>query len=300
MSVARRAWSMGWAVIGSLRRSLGGVGALRGKHRGGGGRRRRTGRYTPVDDGARGARGSVAFPRGPCAGRGSGGRGRRGPHGASRPSLSVTATRSPSATAASIQRPSPSSSASPRPGPTDVVRPHRHLRRRHARQRPHRARRQAYGHVFDAPGTVPYHDISGGWAGTVIVEAAPLTPSPSGSLPPTPPSGTLPPDFHPNPTPAPAASPSPSATPAAGAPTPSPSAMASPGRPGPAGTWGPSLSSPCWAALAAGSSRGTDAPRLIKRTAPASRQGPSEGAAVGGTPPAGRVQVPDLTGQLVM
>jgi hypothetical protein len=74
--------------------------------------------------------------------------------------------------------------------------------------------------VFEAPGTFAYHDTTGaGFRGTVVVEAAPVTPRPSGSLAPTPPAGTLPPDFSPFP----AASadggsePSPSPAPSSGA-----------------------------------------------------------------------------------
>jgi plastocyanin len=80
---------------------------------------------------------------------------------------------------------------------------------------------EAYGHVFDAPGTFRYADPSDpGFAGTIVVEAAPATSPPSGSLPPTPPPGTLPPDFSPNPVPSiePTAT-----TPAATAPSPAPS-----------------------------------------------------------------------------
>ena len=57
---------------------------------------------------------------------------------------------------------------------------------------------EAFGHVFEKPGTVEYYE--GGnprIRATIIVMAAPETEPPSGSQPPTPPPGTLPPDFSP-------------------------------------------------------------------------------------------------------
>jgi plastocyanin len=92
---------------------------------------------------------------------------------------------------------------------------------------------EAYGHVFDAPGTVAYHDTSpSGFKGTIVVNAALVTPVPSGSPEPTPPPGTLPPNFSPNPTPAPTASPEPSASPSDVVPTPSASAAGGSGSSG--------------------------------------------------------------------
>jgi plastocyanin len=61
---------------------------------------------------------------------------------------------------------------------------------------------EAFGHVFDTPGTFAYHDTgTSGFTGTIVVRAAPVTPRPGGSLPPTPPPGTLPPNFSPLPAP---------------------------------------------------------------------------------------------------
>jgi plastocyanin len=75
---------------------------------------------------------------------------------------------------------------------------------------------EAYGHVFDAPGTHTYHcdRHPDEMAGTIVVEAAPATSEPSGSEP-IPPAGTLPPNFSPFPStgtqpPSPSASPAPS------------------------------------------------------------------------------------------
>jgi plastocyanin len=55
----------------------------------------------------------------------------------------------------------------------------------------------AYANVFHVPGAFRYrceiHPTR--MTGTVIVEAAPKTPTPSGSSPPTPPPGTIPPSF---------------------------------------------------------------------------------------------------------
>jgi plastocyanin len=83
---------------------------------------------------------------------------------------------------------------------------------------------EAYGHVFDTPGTYRYHSANDPteMTGTIIVELPPASPAPSGEAPGTPPPGTLPPNFSPFPsvaaqTPAPASS-EPTATPAATAP----------------------------------------------------------------------------------
>lgn len=61
---------------------------------------------------------------------------------------------------------------------------------------------EAYGHVFETPGTYSYQSTTPGdeMTGTVIVKAAPPTTTPSGSPPPEPPEGTLPPNFSPFPT----------------------------------------------------------------------------------------------------
>jgi plastocyanin len=82
---------------------------------------------------------------------------------------------------------------------------------------------EGYGHIFETPGTYAYHCTihPDRLKGTITVKAAPATATPSGSPEPTPPSGTLPPDFspfpsaepEPTPTPAPTASPTPAATP---------------------------------------------------------------------------------------
>ncbi len=80
---------------------------------------------------------------------------------------------------------------------------------------------EAYGHVFDQPGTYAYHcEIHGAaMSGVIIVEAAPVVSG--GQQTPTPVAGTLPPNFSPNAPASPAASglpaavsPSPAATPA--------------------------------------------------------------------------------------
>jgi plastocyanin len=78
----------------------------------------------------------------------------------------------------------------------------------------------AYGNLFDTPGTYAYHcEIHPArMKGTIIVVAAAATPIASGSAAPTPPAGTLPPDFE---TPIPGAeassSPTPSPLPSGGA-----------------------------------------------------------------------------------
>jgi plastocyanin len=85
---------------------------------------------------------------------------------------------------------------------------------------------EAFGHVFEIPGTFTYHCTfhSSRMVATIIVKAAPVTPVPSGSVAPTPPAGTLPPNFSPFPTtellptPSPAPSPTPSVSPAPSAP----------------------------------------------------------------------------------
>jgi plastocyanin len=84
---------------------------------------------------------------------------------------------------------------------------------------------EAYGHVFETPGTYAYHcDIHPDtMQGTVVVKAAPATPAPSGEPTASPPSGTLPPDFSPFPSTGPVDSPTPQATAA-----PSPSAAPEP------------------------------------------------------------------------
>jgi plastocyanin len=65
----------------------------------------------------------------------------------------------------------------------------------------------AYGNLFETPGTYAYHcEIHlTRMKGTIIVVAAAQTPIPSGSPRPTPPAGTLPPDFK-TPIPSPEAS----------------------------------------------------------------------------------------------
>jgi plastocyanin len=58
-----------------------------------------------------------------------------------------------------------------------------------------------FANVFGTPGTYAYHcTIHPGMKGSVVVTVAAPTASPKGSLAPTPPAGTLPPDFN---TPAP-------------------------------------------------------------------------------------------------
>jgi plastocyanin len=76
-----------------------------------------------------------------------------------------------------------------------------------------------FGNVFETAGTFTYHcSIHSQMTGTIIVKAVAVTPTPSGSQPPTPPPGTLPPNFK---TPVPAITPEPTATPTATpAPTP--------------------------------------------------------------------------------
>jgi plastocyanin len=76
---------------------------------------------------------------------------------------------------------------------------------------------EGFGHVFEQPGTYRYHDahVGASMSGVVTVKQAPAS---SGATGPTPPPGTLPPNFSPNiptlqPIPTEAASPSP--TPAA-------------------------------------------------------------------------------------
>lgn len=60
---------------------------------------------------------------------------------------------------------------------------------------------EAYGNLFDTPGTYAYHCAihPDRMKGTIIVKAAPKTPVPSGLPSPTPPPGTLPPNFSPHP-----------------------------------------------------------------------------------------------------
>jgi plastocyanin len=69
---------------------------------------------------------------------------------------------------------------------------------------------EAFGHVFEAAGRFAYHcAIHPAMVATIIVKAAPVTAVPSGSLAPTPPSGTLPPNFSPFPSTGPMPTPSP-------------------------------------------------------------------------------------------
>ena len=77
----------------------------------------------------------------------------------------------------------------------------------------------SYGNLFDTPGTYPYHcEIHPNrMKGTIIVRAAAATSTPSGSQAPTPPPGTLPPDFKtPIPSSEPSSSPTPSPLPSGG------------------------------------------------------------------------------------
>jgi plastocyanin len=84
-----------------------------------------------------------------------------------------------------------------------------------------------FGNVFDTAGTFKYHcSIHPQMTGTVIVKAVAATPTPSGSQPPTPPPGTLPPNFK---TPVPVVTPEPTATPTA---TPAPTPAATEGTEG--------------------------------------------------------------------
>jgi plastocyanin len=74
---------------------------------------------------------------------------------------------------------------------------------------------EAYGHVFESPGAYTYHcDFHPDrMTATVVVHPAPATSNPSGSPEPTPPSGTLPPNFNATPSAgAPSAPPSPTPT----------------------------------------------------------------------------------------
>src|SRR5262249_61704809 len=67
---------------------------------------------------------------------------------------------------------------------------------------------EAFGRVFEAPGTIEYYEAGNPRViGTIIVKEAPVTAAPSGSMPPTPPPGTLPPDFSPVAPPDPPSSP---------------------------------------------------------------------------------------------
>ncbi len=100
----------------------------------------------------------------------------------------------------------------------------------------------SFGNVFDTAGTFTYRCTihPGQMRGTVIVKAVAATPVPSGSQPPTPPPGTLPPNFR---TPVPVPTPEPSASEPPGASV-APSADVSP-EPSPevdpAGSSGPLL-----------------------------------------------------------
>src|SRR4029077_757706 len=69
------------------------------------------------------------------------------------------------------------------------------------------AKGDAFGNLFDAPGTFTYHDkLDPAMKGAVIVKAAKPTSTPNGTPRTTPPPGTLPPDFK-----TPFSTPSPSA-----------------------------------------------------------------------------------------
>jgi plastocyanin len=69
---------------------------------------------------------------------------------------------------------------------------------------------EAFGHVFESPGLVEYYEAGNPRVrGTIVVMVVPVTAAPSGSVPPTPPPGTLPPDFSPVAPSEPVASPSP-------------------------------------------------------------------------------------------
>jgi plastocyanin len=75
-----------------------------------------------------------------------------------------------------------------------------------------------FANLFDTPGTFKYHCTihPTRMQGTIIVKAVAATPPPSGSQRPTPPAGTLPPNFKtpiPTPTIEPSASPSPTPSP---------------------------------------------------------------------------------------
>lgn len=84
----------------------------------------------------------------------------------------------------------------------------------------HIAGGEAYGHVFETAGTYAYHCAihPDSMAGTITVLEAPATATSSGEATPTPPTGTLPPNFSPFPSTAadsapPSQSPTPGATP---------------------------------------------------------------------------------------
>ena len=67
-----------------------------------------------------------------------------------------------------------------------------------------------FANLFEVPGTYTYRDPNHpGLAGVVHVTVAPPTATPNGTAPPTPPGGTLPPDFN---TPVPVPTPSGAAT----------------------------------------------------------------------------------------
>ena len=88
---------------------------------------------------------------------------------------------------------------------------------------------ESYGHVFEAPGIYAYHcEIHPRMTGVITVKAAPATPAVSGSVEPTPPTGTLPPDFSPFPSVGPDATPSPTRVDSA-SPAPSPAPVGSGG-----------------------------------------------------------------------
>lgn len=85
-----------------------------------------------------------------------------------------------------------------------------------------------FANLFEAPGTYAYHDGTDSTVrGTVIVKAAPPTPTPAGTPPPTPLAGTPPPGFK-TPVPVPTDQPVAAATASAGASAQPPTAGASP------------------------------------------------------------------------
>jgi len=91
---------------------------------------------------------------------------------------------------------------------------------------------EAYGNLFDTPGTYAYHcAFHSSMKGTIVVTAAAPTPSQVGTPAPSPPAGTLPPGFK---SPSPSPEPTPTTAPSQ-APTPSPSA--SPDATGSSGTY---------------------------------------------------------------
>ena len=89
------------------------------------------------------------------------------------------------------------------------------------------SRNDQFANQFQTPGTFAYHcSIVPTMHGTVVVKAAPPTEPPVGTPAPTPPGGTLPPDFN-TPVPVPTSSP-PQSTAASATPHESPGATAAP------------------------------------------------------------------------